>query len=134
VVKQVMRQLVMSLKRIHCTGIVHCDIKPSNLVVSRRRQLKLINFGAATDLRIAKNYVTDRALVCVLPEETPEPPPEPIAAILSGRLVDHHYYCHSLLTLASFFSLPVSNGLAIILLTYGSVHAAQPPGPVRHVL
>ena len=95
VVKQVMRQLITSLKRIHATGIVHRDIKPSNLVVTRRGQVKLIDFGAATDLRIGKNYVPDRALLdpdyCppelyVLPEETPEPPPEPIAAILSPIL------------------------------------------------
>ncbi|RLN00351.1 serine/threonine-protein kinase STN8, chloroplastic [Panicum miliaceum] len=95
VVKQVMRQLVTSLKRIHGTGIVHRDIKPSNLVVTRRGQVKLIDFGAATDLRIGKNYVPDRTLLdpdyCppelyVLPEETPEPPPEPIAAILSPIL------------------------------------------------
>ncbi|CAN6359708.1 unnamed protein product [Urochloa humidicola] len=95
VVKQVMRQLVTSLKRIHATGIVHRDIKPSNLVVTRRGQVKLIDFGAATDLRIGKNYVPDRALLdpdyCppelyVLPEKTPVPPPEPIAAILSPIL------------------------------------------------
>ncbi|XP_066361666.1 serine/threonine-protein kinase STN8, chloroplastic-like isoform X1 [Miscanthus floridulus] len=95
VVKQLMRQLITSLKRIHATGIVHRDIKPSNLVVTRRGQVKLIDFGAATDLRIGKNYVPDRALLdpdyCppelyVLPEETPEPPPEPIAAILSPIL------------------------------------------------
>ncbi|WVZ98951.1 hypothetical protein U9M48_044321 [Paspalum notatum var. saurae] len=95
VVKQVMRQLVTSLKRIHGTGIVHRDIKPSNLVVTRRGQVKLIDFGAATDLRIGKNYVPDRGLLdpdyCppelyVLPEETPQPPPEPIAAILSPIL------------------------------------------------
>jgi serine/threonine protein kinase len=95
VVKQVMRQLVTSLKRIHSTGIVHRDIKPSNLVVTRRGQVKLIDFGAATDLRIGKNYVPDRGLLdpdyCppelyVLPEETPTPPAEPIAAILSPIL------------------------------------------------
>ncbi|XBJ18718.1 hypothetical protein VPH35_009823 [Triticum aestivum] len=65
-----------------------------------RRSLKmsdfvLIDFGAATDLRIGKNYVPDRTLLdpdyCppelyVLPEETPTPPAEPIAAILSPIL------------------------------------------------
>ncbi|KAM0848599.1 hypothetical protein ACQ4PT_054271 [Festuca glaucescens] len=95
VVKQVMRQLITSLRRIHDTGIVHRDIKPSNLVVTRRGQVKLIDFGAATDLRIGKNYVPDRTLLdpdyCppelyVLPEETPTPPAEPIAAILSPIL------------------------------------------------
>ncbi|VAH20334.1 unnamed protein product [Triticum turgidum subsp. durum] len=59
------------------------------------KQVKLIDFGAATDLRIGKNYVPDRTLLdpdyCppelyVLPEETPTPPAEPIAAILSPIL------------------------------------------------
>ncbi|KAJ6921223.1 hypothetical protein NC652_015204 [Populus alba x Populus x berolinensis] len=53
---------------------------------------KLIDFGAATDLRIGKNYIPDQSLLdpdyCppelfVLPEETPSPPPEPVAALLS---------------------------------------------------
>ncbi|KAG6519657.1 hypothetical protein ZIOFF_023155 [Zingiber officinale] len=95
IIKQIMRQIITSLKRIHDTGIVHRDIKPSNLVVTSKGQIKIIDFGAATDLRIGKNYVPDRGLLdpdyCppelyVLPEETPKPPPEPIAAIFSPIL------------------------------------------------
>ena len=92
IIKQIMRQIITSLKKIHDTGIVHRDVKPANLVVTKRGRIKLIDFGAATDLRIGKNYVPNRGLLdpdyCppelyVMPEETPSPPPEPIAALLS---------------------------------------------------
>ncbi|GAV91328.1 Pkinase domain-containing protein [Cephalotus follicularis] len=95
IIKQIMRQIITSLKKIHDTGIVHRDVKPANLVVTKRGQIKLIDFGAATDLRIGKNYVPNRTLLdpdfCppelyVLPEETPSPPPEPVAAFLSPIL------------------------------------------------
>ncbi|KAK7294887.1 hypothetical protein RJT34_17786 [Clitoria ternatea] len=95
IIKQIMRQIVTSLKKIHDTGIVHRDVKPANLVVTKRGQIKLIDFGAATDLRVGKNYVPNRTPLdpdyCppelyVLPEETLSLPPEPIAAFLSPIL------------------------------------------------
>jgi len=101
IIKQIMRQIITSLRKIHDTGIVHRDVKPANLVVTKRGQIKLIDFGAATDLRIGKNYVPNRTLLdpdyCppelyVLPEETPSPPPEPIAAFLSPILWQVYYF------------------------------------------
>ena len=95
IIKQIIRRIITSFKKIHDTGIVHQDIKPSNLVVTKKGQIKLIDFGAATDLRIGKNYVPNRGLLdpdyCppelyVLPEEMPIPPPEPIAAFFSSIL------------------------------------------------
>jgi serine/threonine protein kinase len=34
IITQIMRQLITSLKKIHDNGIIHRDVKPSNLVVT----------------------------------------------------------------------------------------------------
>ncbi|CAM6127347.1 unnamed protein product [Calypogeia fissa] len=91
-IQRVMRQLLTSVKKVHSIGIVHRDIKPSNLVITQSGKLKIIDFGAAIDLRTGKNFVPDRGMLdpdyCppelfVMPEETPIPPAAPLAAILS---------------------------------------------------
>eukprot|EP00249_Psilotum_nudum_P009133 c21729_g1_i2 orf=197-1600(+) len=92
IIKKIMRQIISSLKKVHDTGIVHRDVKVSNLVVTNKGKVKFIDFGAATDLRIGKNYVPNQGMLdpdyCppelyVLPVKTPKVPPAPLAAILS---------------------------------------------------
>jgi non-specific serine/threonine protein kinase len=41
------RQLLTGLARAHEAGIVHRDIKPGNLMITRHRELKILDFGLA---------------------------------------------------------------------------------------
>lgn len=57
-----MRQILQNLGDIHNTGIVHRDIKPQNMILSKKG-IKMIDLGAAADLRIGINYVPNEYLL-----------------------------------------------------------------------
>ena len=96
-----MRQLLAAAKTLHSVGLVHRDIKPQNIIISKgdgrpgSARLKLIDLGAAADLRVGINYAPNEFLLdprYAPPEQfimstlTPEPPPPAIAAGLSPIL------------------------------------------------
>jgi serine/threonine-protein kinase len=75
-------QLASGLTAAHSQGVVHCDLKPSNLRVTPDGRLKILDFGIAKSLRVtresSKHDVTtdsatgDQALVGTLPYMAPE--------------------------------------------------------------
>jgi serine/threonine protein kinase len=40
-------QLSAALEAVHAAGVVHCDVKPANLMVADNGKLVLIDFGIA---------------------------------------------------------------------------------------
>jgi serine/threonine-protein kinase len=50
--------LAVVVGQLHAAGIVHCDIKPSNIGFSQTGVVKLVDFGVAHMLRSAASVVT----------------------------------------------------------------------------
>lgn len=94
-IKAIMRQIFQGLEVLHGAGIVHRDVKPENILVTVEGRIKLIDFGAATDLSTGINYSPQYGMLdprysppeqLVLPAETPKSPP-PLLATLSAPFI-----------------------------------------------
>lgn len=73
VVPTVMKQIFECLVDLHSAGLVHRDVKPANLIFSSvDKRFKIIDLGAAVDLRTGTNYVPSETMLDPLycpPEE-----------------------------------------------------------------
>src|SRR5438067_1949061 len=64
-------QIASTLEEAHSAGIVHCDLKPSNIMVTAKGQIKLLDFGVAQLLRPQSDpEVTRTAYTLPLPVGT----------------------------------------------------------------
>lgn len=45
--KELIKHLLTAVLHIHSTGWIHCDLKPDNIMISQKGQLKIIDFGLA---------------------------------------------------------------------------------------
>lgn len=95
ITKNVARQLLGVCSALHARGIVHRDIKPENVLVTNTGAFRLIDMGAATDLRNGVNYSPDAGMLdplygppesFVMPDTTSRAP-NPLVAALGSPLV-----------------------------------------------
>lgn len=66
-----MSQLLEGLAFLHSTGHIHCDIKPNNLLINLKGDLKICDFGLTT-ATLSKTYLRDCAHINTLWFRPPE--------------------------------------------------------------
>lgn len=92
IIKGVMYRIFKALDKIHSLGIVHRDVKPDNILITQRGQVKIIDFGAACDLSTGINFNPLFGMLdprysapeeVVMPKTFPRPPIPFLAALLA---------------------------------------------------
>ncbi|MBZ0115708.1 MAG: serine/threonine protein kinase, partial [Sandaracinaceae bacterium] len=74
---EVLPQLLDALVFLHANGIVHCDLKPANVLVSNDGALKLVDFGVLAELSGAREARVGGTPAYMAPERTRGEPPAP---------------------------------------------------------
>ncbi|MDE3137780.1 MAG: protein kinase [Acidobacteriota bacterium] len=59
-------QIAAALEEAHEQGVIHCDLKPANVMITPKRQVKILDFGVA---RLAQKFV-DESATTTSPEDT----------------------------------------------------------------
>lgn len=75
----IMREVVAALRVAHSAGLVHCDVKPPNILVDRRGAVKLADFGIARQAGSARaeGEAVTGSFHFMAPEQALGAPPDP---------------------------------------------------------
>ena len=91
-VRLILPQILDSLKSVHDTGIWHLDLKPSNIMLEKGGNIKLIDFGASKQLNTQKGGATTGTRISYTPGYAPREQMEQNSA--PGRistLLEQHF-------------------------------------------
>lgn len=92
IIKGVMYKIFKALDKMHSLGIVHRDVKPENILITGKGDLKIIDFGAACDLSTGINFNPLYGMLdpryaapeeVVMPKTFPRPPLPFLASLLA---------------------------------------------------
>lgn len=61
-IKRYMQQLLSGLQHCHERGVMHRDIKSSNLLIDKKGVLKIADFGLANSIDLKKGPLTNRVV------------------------------------------------------------------------
>jgi serine/threonine-protein kinase len=58
-IAEIILGIITGFKKIHARGVVHGDIHPSNIIVTRNGKIKIIDFGFAVNYEVEKNEIVN---------------------------------------------------------------------------
>src|SRR6185312_11437730 len=82
----IMKETLQALKAAHAAGLVHCDVKPANILVDRRGAVKLADFGIARPAgsALGAGETVSGSFHFMAPEQALGAPPDPRADLYAA--------------------------------------------------